>query len=177
MHLRKQDIAALLAFASKDETRPWMACVYFEPADGTAVATDGHTLVRRTSGFGRSDGAEPFSISTADLVRASKLLCKGGTVEVSKDALTVGGQVLRPTPVEGRFPPYREVIAGVNRGACTKFGMTAKYLARLETVAGACGRDRGVCIETGATDLDPIFFNIDAADGAQWFGVIMPRRL
>ncbi len=176
MHLSKQDIAALLAFASKDETRPWMACVYFEPADGNAVATDGHTLVRRTD-TARSEG-EPFSIQTQDLARASKLLCKGGSVEVSDGALTVGGQLIKPAPVEGKFPPYREVLAGVNRGAHTKFGMTAAYLARLEVVAAACGRkDHGVRLETGATELDPLFFEASAMSGVEWFGVIMPRRL
>ncbi len=176
MQLSKQDIAALLAFACKDETRAHMTCVYFEPAEGNAVATDGHTLVARKSHSRES--VKPFSISAKDLAVAAKFADKNNDVVVTAEALTVAGQTIRPATVSGQFPPYREVLASAKRGGCVRFGVNPVHLARLEKVAKACSSvDFRVLLETGKDELSPIHFSASAVDGTQWSGLIMPMRV
>lgn len=78
LEVSKSEIKALLAFASKDSTRPQLACVYFaeepEPhspnidddigrtltGKAVAVATDGHTIIQMTSGKRSGEIASPF---------------------------------------------------------------------------------------------------------------------
>jgi hypothetical protein len=61
--LSKQDVAALVEFASTDKTRTSLTCVRFEPEQGTAIATDGHAIVvAKNCGTYREDA---FSVPLA----------------------------------------------------------------------------------------------------------------
>ncbi len=176
MQLSKQDIAALLAFTCKDEARAHMTCVYFEPADGSAVATDGHTLVVRKSPSRES--VKPFSVSAKDLATAAKFADKNNDVVVTAEALTVAGHTIRTATVSGQFPPYREVLASAKRGGCVRFGVNPAYLARLEKVTKASSSvNFAVLLETGEDESSPIHFSASAVDGTQWSGLIMPIRV
>jgi len=103
LEITKAEIKALLAFASKDSTRPQLSCVYFaeEPEKGSesidenigriltgsvvAVATDGHTIIAMTSAKRASNVASAFGhlpptcdpgfmIPRGDLERVAKML-------------------------------------------------------------------------------------------------------
>lgn len=69
--LSPQAATALCAFASTDQTRPHLAAINFEPAIGTAVATDGHTMaIAKNCG---SHNAPDFLVQATALERAAKL--------------------------------------------------------------------------------------------------------
>jgi hypothetical protein len=177
MRLSKQDIQALAAFASTDETRPHLCCIYFEPEDGRAVATDGHTLVIRQD-VSREPGAAPFLVRAKDLLAAAKALAKDEGVNVAPGSLTTTGAAFPIREIHATFPPYRDVIKRPEgKKRATSFGIDVFYLSRLEKVAKAAGsRVRGALIEPGETDLDPVHFTITGPEST-WSGVIVPRRV
>lgn len=173
--LTKAEAKALVAFCSKDRARPQLCAVQFEPAEGVAVATDGHTLVRRT---GRKSGGAPFLVHAVDLVAAAKLCGPKDVVEVTPVALNVGGT---PVPVRenaARFPPYREILAATRSEEVPRvLGFDGHLLARLALVQDACGKGQMIRMSFFG-ELDPQSFACSAPSfAAEWDGVIMPCRV
>lgn len=171
--LTKAEAKALLAFASTDPARPWLCCVQFEPEHGCAVATDGHTLVRRTTSKRAGDA---FMVSTADLAAAAKACPAKGEIEVTATALRAGGATVPVRPVDGHFPPYRSVLAASREETPSKtIGFDARLLARLALVQDACGRGQRLRLHLFG-ELDPQSFDCFSPT-ANWDGVIMPCRV
>lgn len=149
---------AVTRFASTDETRPGLNAVCFE-ADGTQVATDGHTLARLKLAA-LVDVAElpvmPFSVSSnghrvlisADTVdtaikalpRKPAIPALGHVVASEADgagALTLGvpqGATLPATVVDEIFPDYTQVMPNPDT-MTEEVGFNAHYLLRIAQAA------------------------------------------
>jgi hypothetical protein len=100
--LSKKELHALLAFASKDECRPHICGVAFNPKEGHVASTDGYSLLRVEGPKG--EGPD-FMLSRGTLVRLTRML---GT----HDALVVTSPKLTKTKA---LPKYVEVEV-VERG-------------------------------------------------------------
>ena len=201
--LTKADLAALLAFASKDATRLSLSSIYFEPAKGRCVATDGHTLVTVDApGLAENiaTAPAPFTLNRDDLEQAKRWLSKRDHVlyvacpaddgpaylwaveRTSRDSgYTYREHIVSErdcTRAAGEYPPYEQVIpyrdyVGLSISA---IGVSAKYLTRLgliEKATGACGS----VIRMPERSLDPIVATVSAHDGTEWRAVFMPIRM
>lgn len=128
--MSKADLVALLAFASKDETRRHLCGVYFDPSNGRAVATNGHVLAIAKN-CGTFD-APPFILGRDALQRAAKVCGSGMMIEIvapagdePKPAAVVRVTVDRcaggPGPVEtvacvdATFPPVDAVVPSLGQ--------------------------------------------------------------
>lgn len=172
--LTKAEAKALVAFASKDLTRPQLCAIQFEPEHGVAVATDGYTLVRRTA---QKTAGATFLVFASDLVAAAKHCGPKDVIEVTTETLRVGGVSVPVRKVDARFPPYREVLAAPRGKACAILGFDGHTLARLALVQDACGKGKKVRM-TFAGELEPQSFDCEAPSfAARWDGVIMSCRV
>lgn len=198
--LTKSDVAALVEFASDDETRPHLSCVEFALGEGeaTCTATDGHTLVNvraaLPTGADRWPGTAAVCVPAKALATAAKALRKGETLAVhaaSPEAvtLTAGASVatvptLAATDPGAAFPPWRQVVPSRIRDdeakAARLLAFNPAYLARLVLVSKACeqGKQMRAAICLGEGPLDPMRADFtDATTGAEWCAVVMPMRL
>lgn len=186
--LTKADVRALLAFASRDATRPHLCQVHFEPAEGRATATDGHSLVR-VANCGRDPRAGGFGVSVGDFRRASKLVTRkhdelrvrheSGKVRftaVRGDDALLASAAARATDMA--FPPLADSLFPPTDGApaAPVIGVDMALLARVELVQKAAGA-AGVRVRLSDDPLAPI--RLDAGDdaGTVWTALVMPRML
>lgn len=137
-HLR-----AALLFASRDTTKPHLACVRIEHApDGARIiATDGHRML--VSACATIGAFEPFEVTLAigdasALVKALAATAKalpGATVTISVDARAVAvewvGQRLAFVAPDVTFPPWRQVLPEAPKRADARVHVpiSARYLA------------------------------------------------
>ena len=175
--ISKAEARALVAFASPDETRQHLNAILFDPSNGAAVATDGHTLVR-LKGLGCAVGPA-FLVDRDTLEKASKLAKKDDEITVN-GAVSVDGTVMQYADLsECTFPPYEQVIPKLkeDREIAPAVGINTDYLGRLSLVAKACGKvhPRVTCQVSG--ELDPILYTCEGPDSGDWTVVIMPVRI
>lgn len=180
--LTKQDVAALVDFASADKTRTHLTCVHFEPEDGTAVATDGHALVAAKN-CGTYRG-EPFQVPTKHLVEMAKLLKKDETLAVERHQIDGGAEATVTAPngamtriaiEDNFFPAWRQVIPGDAESPARRVGFNAKLLAKLDGVQKAAGTPGGVYVIPDG-EMSPMKVEFKGFD-ATWTAVIMPMRM
>lgn len=219
IEISKSEIKALLAFASKDSTRPHLACVYFaeEPEKGSdsidesigriltgsavAVSTDGHTIIKMTSGKRASNVASAFEylppecdpgfmVPREDLERVGKMLTNKSHALIAFDLLASGkvatisanGAEMAIKCVDAKYVPYSQVIPAkrtkTTSSICDSVGISTKYLARLELVTDALELSRtcGVKLQLPVTDLDPLRFDAVGHETSA-IVVIMPMRI
>jgi hypothetical protein len=173
-----QEIKAIKQFQSADTTRPHMATVWLY-GDGetglTYFATDGHTMIVRTSG-------SHMSMSYDDI-------CKLTPVSIGLD--TQGpppkwSTLLARPSVDGKHPEARGINpAYVGRVAMVERAAGKRAAESLEKTAGMTGKvfaqKKRTLLENQfavwtipPSPFDPWHFSL-AADEAMWVGLIMPR--
>jgi hypothetical protein len=178
--LSKQDVAALVEFASTDKTRTSLTCVRFEPEQGTAIATDGHAIVvAKNCGTYREDA---FSVPLEPLVAMAKLLKKGDYLAVQREddravvITTPSGAAARATIPDEMFPEWRQVIPqDQDEPPARRVGFDAMLLARLPIVQKASECFGGEFTMPGA-EMDPIKVVFQGPE-TTWTAVVMPMRV
>jgi|GEM_PF-6481098 len=180
--LTKHDVAALAEFASTDKTRTTLTCIRFEPDAGTAVATDGHTLVAAKNGG--TYAGEPFLAPAKALVEMAKLLKKDDVLTIERKATEALAEVIITAPngatsrlacEDDHFPAWRQVMPEASASATNKIAFNMKYIARLEAVQKAA-ETRGGTFIVPESDMAPIAVTFKGFD-ATWTAVIMPMRV
>jgi hypothetical protein len=181
--LTKAQLRALIAHASRDETRPHVNCILLDPVARCAVATDCHRLaILESIRFDGDGSAALLSVESAELA-CKAATRKGDTIDLVIATRTGGRAEIRDandreratvavTCFDAEFPPYRQVIPdldGESRGA--PFGVDARYLADVALVQTAAERG-GVEVYAAGDSMEGILFR-----AGPWTVVIMPRRL
>ena len=176
----KADLVALLAHASKDETRAHLAAVHFDGYTGRAFAADGHRMAIR-----KGDGEAPWCYvvgraaleaaaktpkaavyilhpSTGDIVAMSKATAKLATI-----------QAPHVTDAKGARVPVLPVdqIVGAPASSHVRQMVNPRYLADLVYVADAAGETM-VRAYPAADEHDPMQYHV-----GPWIVTIMPGRL
>jgi DNA polymerase III subunit beta len=100
---------------SKDALRPAMMGIYFQitPAEGRAVATDGHRLVRLSMGALTSESPVSFIVPEKALTLAGKVATDDAcTVQVASGhvGFTFGGSRVIARLIDESYPNYEAVI-------------------------------------------------------------------
>lgn len=157
--------AALLAFASKDNTRPQLYCIGID--NDTIGATDGHRAVA----FGFAAGGTSIhhgKVWARDRVETLVKVAKAqklATVEL-RFADCVKGTTL---------PPLSRVMPEPRMEAVRAVGFDPKLMAALELACKACGV-KGAKLDTLGDALDPIGFTV-AGPSQSARVVVMPMRI
>lgn len=163
---------ALLAFASRDKTRPHL-CAVAVTETGLA-ATDGHAAVL-FDGSTVIDGAPTWSIDGRVWSRAEvETALKRAVAEKRSVRLAYSAMLPDVKP-----PPMRQVLPhdGI-AGNDTYVGVDPRFLAALKAVATACG-ERGVRLTALRGALDPIGFRCSSVSSSRLEAraAIMPMRI
>ena len=171
VEISREVCKALLAFTSKDETRPSINAIGFNKGD--ICATDGYTAVRFVSNNPRKQTLVGFSRKYADTQ------CKIAAAQKSSVVLAYENA---PRTV---FPPLDQVEAKEFKiQSSAPIGVNADYLSRLQLVCKACKGPNVRSIPpaqffslTGG--LDCIGFVVDgtAEGGLRAIVTLMPVRL
>lgn len=144
---------ALLAFASKDDTRQHLG-VGIE--QGKLCATDGHVAVMFED-CTVADGARPEEHESRVWARSFVETAVKVAKATKAKAITLQyGHMLR----DSKFPPLHQVMPADGVVPCaTYIGVDPKYLGQLSLVAKACGQ-AGVRLVSLRGELDPIGFRV-----------------
>lgn len=183
--LTKQETKALLAHASKDDTRPQLVCVRFDR--GHAVTTDGCRIACLDVQSADRDGPAG-SVPRAALELALKVASRAKDeihvtitpeeapcyeIRVTRDGETLyqAGGTVDPG---GPFPDWRQVIPPTDRSDAPApvIGVNPAYLADLALVSKAIGADTAIEMRAGDA-YSPILFVARYAS-REWRVVIMP---
>lgn len=184
VQITKPELVALLAFASKDTTRPHVWCVHFDIPNGVAAATDGHRLVRARAALPCKLDAKAFSVPRDRAEQIAKALVAKDVAEIRDgsaaicrrhamtDALLPPTQTITWNATTGQpFPPYDAVIPPFDRRrAGVPVELNPKYIADATLIAAASGA-KGIIIHPGDESHSPCVF----AAGL-WMALVMPRR-
>ena len=176
----KADLVALLAHASKDETRAHLAAVHFDGYTGRAFAADGHRMAIR-----KGDGEAPwcYVVGRAALEAAAKTPkaavyilhpSTGDIVAMSKaNAKLATIQAPHVTDAKGARVPVLPVdqIVGAPASSHVRQMVNPRYLADLVYVADAAGETM-VRAYPAADEGDPMQYHV-----GPWIVEIMPGRL
>ena len=161
--------AALLEFASYDETRPHLCGVGV--SDGQLAATDGHTLLRYDAPQCEPVRALPLhgKVWSRSYVTMALALAK---LEKRDVVLKFDGML-----VHAQFPPIAQVVPEPGFGKGTSLAINPEYLARLVKVAKAC-QNQGVLLTSMRGELDPVMYQCSGRRGVTLEAtvVIMPMR-
>ena len=144
---------ALLAFASKDDTRQHLG-VGIE--QGKLCATDGHVAVMFED-CTVADGARPEDHESRVWARSFVETAVKVAKATKAKAITLQyAQTVR----DSKFPPLHQVMPddGIEARA-VYVGVNPRYLGQLALVAKACGQD-GVQLVSLRGELDPIGFRV-----------------
>lgn len=162
--------AALLAFASKDDTREHLCCVGVD--QDALCATDGHRAVQ--FGFATDGSSHHGKTWSRDYVETAVKIAKArklATLELRfADCQTT---------TEGVFPPISRVMPDDGlRPAKEPVGVNPAYLADLEKVRKACDAT-GVLLSSMRGSCDPLGFTVDGTHrgGVRARVAIMPMRI
>lgn len=175
--LSKSELAALLAFASTDETRAHIFGVALDPISGCIFSTDGHRLLS----YALPLTGKPAVMSRADLERVQKA---AGPKEMIRLEITADGVLAHigaaslPVRFTGATPPAAAQVIPEYDGSTARAlscGLSPAYLADLAKVAKAIGGDAGLRLQFGPNDLDPTLALFTGDEN--WSAVIMPRRI
>jgi hypothetical protein len=166
--------AALLEFASTDETRTHLCSVGV--SDGQLAATDGHTLLRYDA-----PQREPVK---ALLLHGKTWSRAYVTRELAEAKLDKRDVVLKfeDLSTEANFPPIAQVVTepGFGKGKSHKqepVALNPEYLARMVKVCKALG-NQGCLLTSMRGETDPVMYRVDGRKGCdiQATIVIMPMR-
>jgi hypothetical protein len=195
-HLSRPELAAILAFASDDETRiNYYGCVF---GDGQITATDGHRAVRvkyETQGErpGRILVPKGPLLALLDSMK-KKAVC---AITVAPDGIGIGLEApgfeeLTAQPEDVVLPPIDQVIPIIPaidwKGAVACFNTA--YLFDLRLVSLACEYEvdepkgkkskiiPGVVVYPPEHDLAPILCTLHSPyHFTEWTAVIMPMKM
>ena len=169
--------AALIAFASKDTTRPHLGIGF---QDGRLNATDGHTLLSFDDTCARTDEA---SMDRRMLRRVidGKVWSRAHVETALKVARAQKAPVVRLMYADAlpdqKLPPVTQAIPtyGVEPSEPIKFN--PDYFARMSLAAKACGEEGAVLINAKG-ELDPVGFLVGDRGklGLSARVVVMPMR-
>lgn len=164
--------AALLAFASADDTRPHLGVGINE---GALCATDGHQLVRfDLDTCEQRDGATPTAHNGK--VWAAKRVEIAAKVARLEKRKTV---VLNYADCETAytFPPACHVIPKAGITAREPIGFNPSYLANIAKICKAVGAN-GAKLTSLKGSLDPLGFRVEGPHGGlAATAVVMPMRI
>jgi hypothetical protein len=184
---------ALLAFASKDDTRLHLACVglTYSNLDGKVEAPkdkagrkakkpvsqfavlagcDGHTLVTFRMPFEAWPPYLDGKVVAKSSFGRSYVDVEGRVAAVRKAPVVL----LTVALVEAQFPPIQQVEPTPGFLAGTKpVCIDARYLARIALVTKACGSEGAELVTMGA-ERDPVRFDVRGPIGSARI-TIMPR--
>jgi hypothetical protein len=153
--------AALLAFASDDETRPHLGVGIDH---GALCATDGHRAVLFA-------GDAPTSMQSK--VWAAKHVEVAAKVARAHKAKTV---VLRFADcITAPFPPLSRVVPTYGVSARGPIGFNPSYVGDIAKVCKACGTPNAKLTQAKG-DLDPLGFVVEG-NGLTARAVVMPARI
>jgi len=191
--------------ASKDKTRPHLACVRFLVRDGRIIAdaTDGHRLHRASAPWRAFEDGELAPEGTSILIPQASLAAGLKAVPAPKRGQAPAMAVLTATgletdsaavrwvavsgvdfpTVERVIPPLREKAQKFERENCASgWGIAPQYLIEAcEACSAALDGSGGVIVQTPETSLDPARIHatgyIDGAVLVEVVCVVMPMRL
>jgi hypothetical protein len=194
--LDRNILKAMLLNASKDETRPHLGCIRFEPAAGRMITTDGHCLAM--VGLHTKHESAAFELPANALTTAIagarrnvvRLVVGSNHVEVyaapklnyswETEWLMVGRVPIRDME-EQPFPPWAAVVPAVHNDV-TQFnhiGFDTTYIMRVEAMQKALSA-RGVRLqlEPGeGVELSPMRFDVCTEEVAEAYVIVMPMRV
>lgn len=161
--------AALLAFASKDDTRAHLCAVGID--QDALCATDGHRAVQ--FGFA-SDGTSHHGRTwSRDYVETAVKVAK------ARKLASIELRFADCQKTDSVFPPIAQVMPEDGFGRTREpVGVFPAYLADLEKVRKAC-EATGVLLSSMHGSLDPIGFTVDGTvrGGLRARVAIMPMRI
>lgn len=177
IELSKSELAALLAFASADETRTHIFGVALDSVSGCIFSTDGHRLLS----YALPLTCKSAVMNRADLERVQKAASPKESIRlaITADGATAHlGRASLPVRFTGATPPAAEQVIPQYDGHTARAlscGLSPAYLADLAKVGKAIGGDVGLRLQFGPTDLDPTVALFTGDDN--WTAVIMPRKI
>lgn len=192
--------------ASKDKTRPHLACVRLMVRDGRIIAdaTDGHRLHRASAPWRAFEDGELAPEGTAICIPQASLAAALKAVPAPKRGQAPAMAVLTATGletdsaavrwvavnradfphVEGVIPALREKAQKFEQENCASgWGVAPQYLIEAcEACSAALDGDRGgVIVQTPETSLDPARIHatgyVDGSVLVEVVCVVMPMRL
>lgn len=139
---------------SKEETRYYLNGIYFHQIGGKLVmaSTDGHRLVRYSTGIDWPDLSFILPAKAARVI-ANRLI-RGGNRSVEVMAtqlqirLSLGDEVISAKMIDGTYPDYNRIIAGID--ATQKTAEFALSLDMLRPLMAMLAPFNGVVFDTGA---------------------------
>jgi hypothetical protein len=169
----KEELRALVAFASKDLDRPHVSGIHLDPVLGVAVATDGHRLVKLQ---GSTVPMGALAASSILPITAAKAMLKSAAKEwtIWSDGRADGaGTTIRFEPCLAQFPPYKQVIPAPSKRPAAAFAVDSYFLADLKLITDALDRphSKGVCVCPPKDPLSPILVL-----AGPWTVSLMPMR-
>lgn len=176
-------LSSVAKIASDDKSRPHLASVRVACVDGAVSfgATDGHTaiLVRYPQG---QDFRGERCYNAKQILTAAKVATKGyarvredGALCFFPSVESTDATIVRPVDVH--FPPLHQVFPA-SCPAKVLAWVNPAYVAEHMSAHLACldSRCASVCVETGASELDPVRLASRDTHGVQCVSVIMPMR-
>lgn len=168
----KNELLALAAHASKDETRPNVNSILFDPRRG-AIATDGHRVV--WAQFEPGKGAS-FLVSLASIVGLTKQMA-GEDATIGPTGASFGTTSVTWKPIEATFPAIEAVVPKTETSwAGMPAAYNAEYVAAGAKIAKAVGSD-AMTVYPPESPLDPLLISIGDEKAHRWLLVIMPIRV
>lgn len=183
--LSKHEASAMLAFASDDETRRRVYGVGFFPAQGRAVATNGHHIAELSSHDGATaDEGAPFIVPRPPLAMAAKVCGARGVLSIVNGEIALyEDETILPgagfelatfafeSPAGEAFPDYEATIPSRRGDPHTAaLALNPADLALLATVAKACEL-KTVILHVPEDQDAPILMTIE-----EWRIVTMPMK-
>lgn len=154
IELSRPEIAALLAHASSDETRPHICCVHFRMSTSVLVeTTDGHRLARLSGSAPNYNGPVADWLASREVVEAAADSCRRMKADfvrfmppgyaIVSDPGFVHETVTTPTIAEDvKFPPTDHVIPTYSiDGLGLPSELNGDYIADLGLVAKAANAE------------------------------------
>ena len=174
--ISKDEARLLAAFASADPTLAALVRVVFRPAEGSATASDGHTIVR-CNGAAKT-GHPEFGVPRAAIERAAKAARKGESIVVGPTGVDVAGITIAVAQDDTlryvqSIEKVKDSAPGADVAPGVAIGVNAKYLARVTLIAAAA-ESAG-----GKITIQPITDSWDAirVTAGSVSALIMPMRL
>jgi len=170
--------AALLAFASRDATRPKLGVGI---SDGSLCATDGHALLRFDAPQCEPSVALKLDrkVWSAEYVSTRLKVAKADKTDVRLDFEAFKDMQFPPVGTVVPEPGFGVLVKGApsDKGIrkMKPTGVNPEYLARMVSVTKACGT-KGVQLTALHGELDPIMFTI-CGPTLKATVVIMPMRI
>jgi hypothetical protein len=171
-------IRAVLPAVSKDVSRPHLASVNIEVAEGRCVvaATDGHRIHEVSFS---ATGTLTVTITRQCAESLTKSIT--GTCTITKRSIEWNGDNMSLSRIDGAFPPYKRCIPTAKRKAGPAVGLFPAHMADVHKATSALGflkkpnAGQGVTLSVGG-ELDAVLITGTTHDFDLRI-VIMPMRI